>query len=216
MIQRGLTPNIPIYKDLVKTCFARDLVLEAMRYFEMAIEIPKQARLSLHWKQDLDDLVATVVGGFLDADRYEEAEKFMNQASSQGHWHSTIVKPWTHFIDWLARKDRIDDAYSLFSFHNIKSLPAAQRYQLFSTMLQAVYLDKGDVHGGLKWFTKMQQECQYFEQHPYQVLISAAMIEGEREVGERVWALAKDYLRLSGERMTRSLENTAKRWDLPL
>lgn len=214
MIERGLEPGLSTYKPLIRASFYNKLSVDAMKYYDLALKIHDPARHGLNWKEDLDMVTSTVVSGFLMDDRYAEAENLMNIASKKGHWHSTVSRPFVYFIRWLAQKERIDEAWNLFNFHRDKPYGPQSMCKLYSAVLIGIYLERGDLPGGLSWFRRMEHECEQLEQIPYEVLVQRAMMYGDRETGEAIWREALNFIYTSGQVMHQPLQRLGDKWNL--
>lgn len=214
MVQRGLSPSLSIYNALVSGCFADGQIINAMKYFDMAIKTPDVARLNSNWKEDIDNLISTVVSGFLKSDRYVEAESFINKVAKDGYWNRSTSRPFVHFISWLGQHERIDDAWNVFEFQVTKYKGNRDQFNLYTAVLRAIYLERGDVFGGLKWFRTMQQHCKSITQLPYQLLIDSALTNRERDLGEQIWQEALTHTSRVGEDLSKGLREIGERWNL--
>lgn len=213
MLQRGLEPTIRIYTTLIRGCFGRHMVIEAMKYYDLAIKSHDTQRLNLRWKEDMDELTSTVISGYLTSNHYDQAQSFMNSISQAGNWHRTTTKPFVYFIRWLAQHERVDEAWNVFNFHATLST-GFDLYRLRLAVLRAIYLDRGDVFGGLRYFRQMEKSCAIYEQNVYADLVSAFMINGERATAESIWLEALEFLRMRQISMQKQLQNEGKRWGL--
>lgn len=213
MVERGLRPTFSTYDALIRASFYNGVVVDAMKYYDLALRIPNPSRLGLHWKEDSDNLVSSVVAGFLFDDRYAEAEKHLSEATKNGHWYGTTSKPFVYFIRWLAKQERIDEAWNLFTFQKNK-YTGKHQIKLYTAVLTGIYLRRGDIQGGLGWFQQMKKKVGQLDQTPYEALISSAMLYGDRETAEYVLEDALRYLDSTGEQMNRTLRNTCEKWQL--
>lgn len=216
MIERNISPNLDTYAYLVLASFRAGLVIDGMKYFDLATSMPNLRRLNFEWKEDLDELVSSVVRGFLIHNRYDEAEKLMRRCIEEDLWHNTQAKPWCSFITFLASRDRVEEAWTLFDFQVANTKDEFSRMKLYGAALVSIYLDRGDLLGARDWWRRMQRDLKRWEQGLYVRFLAGAMVNGERKLGEQVWDEAREYLRRSGERPSEALKREGRRWSLEM
>ncbi|CCG82765.1 protein of unknown function [Taphrina deformans PYCC 5710] len=213
MIQRGLEPTLMIYNALIRAAFAQNLVIDAMQYYTLAIQTPELERVNIDWTTEIDELASTIVSGYLMTEHYEEAQQFLNDARAKGRWHNTTPKPFIHFINWFARHERLDEAWNLYDFHKT-NFDVIGTFKLKTAVLKSIFLDRGDVFGGLSWARRLQNDGIVLEQPQYYDLISAAMYNGERELGEKLWTEVMDFVKNRGQQIITPLTKVCRQWGL--
>lgn len=213
MATRDLRPTFVTYHAMIRAAFHNDFVIDAMKYYDLALRIPYPSRMGNTWKQESDKIVASVAQGYLSKDRYTEAEHFLNETSQNGNWHGTSSRPFVYFILWLFRQNRDEQATNLFEFHK-ERFSGYEQMQLYIAVFRGRYLLRGDLPGAVTWLRLMKVKLENIGQGCHAQLIQVAMRNGDRGMAETVLQDVLNDLAEPGQSLSRNLKAICSRWNL--